>query len=241
MAEHVARALEIGVNAICFTDHADFNPHDNGYGYYDKLRYFVDLEAARVEANGVELLAGVEFGEPHAHSGEFSELCQLPYDFVMGSVHFTDRWPDSFFNGLVRDGVTAAECYDAYWDTVLQCVRFGGFDCLGHIDIPKRYYQTLLYDEVKLRTIFREMVDRSIILEVNTSSLFKGCDEPMPGRELLELYRLEGGKHATVGSDAHSAEQLGAHPMARELLRECGLTEVGFRARKMFEIRNDLT
>ena len=43
------------------------------------------------------------------------------------------------------------------------------------------------------------------ILEMqrNTSSLRKGHVQTMPGKELLEIYKANGGKYVTIGSDAH--------------------------------------
>ena len=49
----------------------------------------------------------------------------------------------------------------------------------------------------------------------------------MPGRELLEIYKANGGKYVTIGSDAHVVEDVGAdYVMAKSLLEEVGLQEV---------------
>ncbi|MDR0819095.1 MAG: histidinol-phosphatase HisJ family protein [Oscillospiraceae bacterium] len=237
MAAYIARANEIGVNTICITDHADWNPFDTGWKYYDEVSYFADFEYASKNSDGVELLAGVEFGEPHLYRSEFEKLCNSPFDFVIGSVHYTNSYPEWFFNVLIECGVSAEDCYNSYWDSVLDCVSYGGFDCLGHIDIPKRYYKTLLYDESKIRVIYRRMLDNGIILEINTSSLRRGLDVAMPDRELLDIYKREGGKFATIGSDAHRAEDLAAgNSEAEALLKEFGLTEVTFRNRVLKEV-----
>jgi histidinol-phosphatase (PHP family) len=185
-------------------------------------------------------LAGIEFGEPHLYAEELANLKKLPYDFIMGSVHYTNRYPKWFFSRLVKNGISAEDCFEAYWDSILECVSVGGFDCLGHIDIPKRYYKALFYSENKLRLIVRRMLDNGIILEINTSSLAKGVDEPMPGRELLELYKSEGGRYITIGSDAHAAWQLidshrAFHAMAQSLANSVGLTEVTYKNRKIRE------
>lgn len=47
-----------------------------------------------------------------------------------------------------------------------------------------------------------------MVIEINTSSLRKGHEQTMPGRELLEIYKSSGGKYATIGSDAHAAEDV---------------------------------
>ena len=64
-----------------------------------------------------------------------------------------------------------------------------------------------------------------MIIEINTSSLRKGHEQTMPGKELLEIYKNNGGRYVTIGSDAHYME-------AKELLKEVGLQEVIYRQRR---------
>ena len=71
-----------------------------------------------------------------------------------------------------------------------------------------------------------------MIIEINTSSLRKGHEQTMPGKELLEIYKNNGGRYVTIGSDAHLVEDIGADYMeAKELLKEVGLQEVIYRQR----------
>ena len=233
MDSYAARADILGIDSICFTDHLDCNPHGYGYRYFVPEDYWREFNAAS-ELNGrVQLLSGLEFGDPQMFPVEFNELNAQPFDFILGSVHFTERYPDLFFSELIKTGVTAVECYDTYWATVLECVSFGGFDCLGHLDFPKRYYNELIYDEAKLRAIFHVMHENGIILEINASTLLR-LGATMPCRELLQLYSAEGGRYAVFGSDAHRVEDLGVgYAESKALLDECGITEVMFVKRKM--------
>ena len=234
---YIQKAGEIGVNTICFTDHVDVNPHDMGYEYFDPEKYWTDYERSLEQAGAVKLLSGMEFGEPYLYPREFKALCGQPFDFIIGSVHYPEKYSHLFFSELITGGIPAEDCYESYWDSVHNCVAAGGFDCLGHLDIPKRYYKTLIYDENKLREILHIACENGIILEVNTSSLRRGVDTTMPGPELLEIYRSEGGKFAVIGSDAHRASELGAnYSEAKTLLDRCGLIEVTFSKRKMIEV-----
>ena len=237
MAAYIEKAHEIGVGAICFTDHVDVNPHDMGYNFYEPKEYWKDYEAALKSSGGVRLLSGMEFGEPYLYPSEYNECCKQPYDFILGSVHYPEKYSHLFFSQLITSGITAEECYESYWDSVLKCVRYGKFDCLGHIDIPKRYYKTLVYDEKMIREIFRTAYNNGIIIEINTSSLRMGVDTTLPGPELLEIYRSEGGRYAVIGSDAHEAACLAAgRDEAKALLDRYGIKEVTFANRKMMEI-----
>ena len=234
MEAYIGRARKIGAGVICFTDHLDVNPQDSGTAFYDSEAFFKDFDKTKVGTRDITLLGGVEFDCPHRYPKELAEISRLPYDCIIGSVHYCDLSPDVFFSELVKSGVTAEDCYNAYWKEVLKCVTFGGFDVLGHIDIPKRYYKALIYDADLLREIFRVLLLNGAIIEINTSSLHKGIPDTMPGRDLLDIYRSEGGKYVTIGSDAHAAAELAAdNAIARGLIEEIGLSEVIYINRKM--------
>lgn len=63
-------------------------------------------------------------------------------------------------------------------------------------------------------------------IEVNTSSFRYGLPDLTSSREILALYHQLGGRILTIGSDAHSPEQLGDHiPEVRAVLRDIGFRE----------------
>ena len=136
----------------------------------------------------------------------------------------------------VREQHPAKEFYTWYWDEVLQTVKHGGFDALGHIDFPKRYYGEIYYTEEKMNEIFKHLLDKDMVIEINTSSLRKGHSETMPGSELLEIYKTNGGKYVTIGSDAHEVQDLGADiSVAQELVKKFELQQVYYKERKRIE------
>lgn len=55
------------------------------------------------------------------------------------------------------------------------------------------------------------MIDKNILLEVNTSSLNDSCDEPMPSYSVINRYVQLGGNKIVIGSDAHSSDRLSGH------------------------------
>lgn len=229
--EYILKALTDGCKEICFTDHVDLNPNDYGYNYYSTEMFFSCYDALKEKySEKINVLAGIEFGEPHLYYEKLQELSKYPYDFIIGSIH----WVGSMFPCKeVREQYTAKEFYMLYWKEVLKTVKAGGFDSLGHIDFPKRYYGETYYTEEMINEIFKYLLDHNSVIEINTSSLRKGHTETMPDRELLEIYKANGGKYVTVGSDAHVVEDLGAvYERASALLSEIGLQEVVYKKRK---------
>src|SRR5438128_11538733 len=65
MERSCERALELGLPAIAFTDHADFvKVHDDQY-CVDINGYLDCVDRCRARFSGLRILSGVELGEPH--------------------------------------------------------------------------------------------------------------------------------------------------------------------------------
>ena len=83
-----------------------------------------------------------------------------------------------------------------------------------------------------MNEIFKILLDKNMIIEINTSSLRKGYNETMPGNELLEIYKANGGKYVAIGSDAHEVKDLGAdNYIAKKLIKDFSLQEVVYENR----------
>jgi len=231
MEDYILEAKKKGITTICFTDHVDLNTNDYGYDYYSVTEFWKKFNEVKNKGDsGIEVLAGIEFGEPHLYGERLAELARYPYDFIIGSIHWIG---DMFPCQKVREQYSAREFYTLYWQEVLKTVKVGGFDALGHIDFPKRYFGEIYYEEAVLNEIFQNLMERDLVIEINTSSLRKGHTQTMPGKELLEIYKANGGKYVTIGSDAHIVEDVGAnYATAKCLLEEIGLQEVIYRQRK---------
>jgi len=230
---YCTQAIAQGIDTLCFTDHVDYNPNDIGYSFYNPEAFFSDfLHIKEKYQEKLTLLCGVEFAEPHMYPAELARLSKLPYDFILGSIHFWYR--DMFPSVMVKEGIPAEICYAHYWDAILAAVKAGGFDALAHMDFPKRYYGQLIVDHDKLHKICHTMAKNRICPEINTSTLRKNMAEPMPGKEILSIYKSCGGRYVTVGSDAHRPGELAAgSARAREFIDYFGFEEAIFMQRHM--------
>ena len=225
MEEYVENAVNKGMKAIGFADHVDLNKNDYGYNYYNSSDFFEEFHRLKnLYKEKITMLAGFEFGEPHLYPDELDKLAKLPYDYVIGSIHWIG---DMFPCQKVREQYSAKDFYSLYWKEVLKTVKLGSFHILGHIDFPKRYYGEIYYEEAVMNEIFHNLLDRDIVLEINSSSIRKGHNQTMPGKELLQIYKDCGGKYITIGSDAHEVKDLAAdREVAKELSMSVGLQEV---------------
>jgi histidinol-phosphatase (PHP family) len=208
MEEYVQRAINIGLDVLCFTDHVDcsdleytFNP--------DQLQRRVD-EFERVRDKyadaGVKLLLGVEFAEPHLHEAEFEYVKKLPLDMIIGSVHY----PLDYAMRELRH-YSRREYEEIYNKCVCDMLTHGGFDVLGHMDLPKRYHDDYAPDNMALINNARLCAEKGIVPELNTSTLRGGLKETMPSVDIIAAYRDFGGKYVMINSDSHAPEYLGTN------------------------------
>ncbi len=208
MAAFCERAITLGLTHLCFTDHIDMNPLDSGCGIYDFDAYFEEFYRVRDRfADKLVVLSGLEFAEAHIYRDLFDSIKRYPFDYILGSMHWTHgHYPSTY----ATCGWTLEQAYGYYWEEMEKMVAFGGFSAISHFDLPKRYLKKLHYDPERILRILKTAVNNGLVLEVNTSSLRTGASEGMPGQELLALYKQAGGTHVMTGSDAHFVRDLGA-------------------------------
>ena len=235
---HCLEALEKGVKIICFTDHVECNCNDHGCGFYNPENFFAEFMPLKEKFKSeLTILCGVEFAEPHLYRKELTKYHVLPYDYILGAVHW---WYENMWaSEVVKRGIPTEVSYKHYWDEVLLAVKSGGFNSLAHMDFPKRYHGELLYDANQISEICTEMVRADICLEINTSSLRIGnANVSMPDKELLEIYKSCGGKNVTFGSDTHRSGEIGnGYPYVKDIVDYFGFEEVTFIQKEMQRLK----
>ncbi len=243
MAQMVETALRIGLSGLAFTEHAEWIPEDEGYGYLNPQVYFDALASLRQaladrSEQYLTLLAGLELGNPHEFPQEVSEvLGAWPWDIALGSLHWVDGklgcTPVAFDDGL-------EPFYRRYFEELIVMVRVAEYDILGHLDIVRRDSWKICQRILPLETyadFVREalhiVIERGKGIEVNTSGWRKGMAVPLPNLKVLRWYRELGGELLVFGSDAHAASQIAwRFDRARELALEAGFTRLPYFERR---------
>jgi len=161
MEHSCARAVEIGLPAIAFTEHLDHTvwrielegpyAHDDLIGLadpdglltppsFDAVGYLEAIGRCRERFPGLRILSGLEMGEPHRHAQACASVLEAGrFDRVLGSLHslpdrgsFAEPW------GIYphRD---AHEVVREYLAGVAEMVAQSDvFSVLAHIDYPVR-------------------------------------------------------------------------------------------------------
>ena len=208
-------ALNASIPEIGFTEHFDLHPEDSCKGFFTPNRWWQEITRCREEYQGLlTIRAGIELSEPHQHSKAVSRLLEsYPWDYALGALHWVgDRmiFDDAYFTLAEKDA------YANYLAELQSMVDVGNFDVLAHMDMVKRYgYENYgKYDptenEDQIRSILKTVAKKNIALEVNTATLRRSIKETSPSKKILEWFHAEGGRWITVGSDAHSPEDVGA-------------------------------
>lgn len=234
----VEKALQLGMNELCFTDHIDYDyPVDeNGVNIFtfDPDAYFTTLTALKQEYAGrIKLKIGVELGlNEETDAANRALLASHPFDFVIGSSHIVDGM-DPYYSSYWATG-SVEECIMKYYEAVLKNVTyFEDYNVYGHMDYIRRYIpdRNYVYKDTDFSDI-TDMILKNIVakgrgIELNTRGLSKGLTTFVPTISLLNRYRELGGEIVTIGSDSHDLKKLGfAFKTARDILLNTGFRYV---------------
>ncbi|ADL52704.1 histidinol-phosphatase HisJ family protein [Clostridium cellulovorans] len=205
----VSSAIAKGLKHICFTEHIDHNPKDYGYQFYDFEKYSNEIERLKDKfSSEIQILKGIEFSEPHLYKSEFEKELNRDYDMIMASLHWLG---DNFYGEKeLLSKYSPEKILEKYFKDLTVIAELGNFDVLAHFDFPRRYYGQVSVDNHLIEDILKFLVRNNIVLEINTSGLRKGYNFTLPNFDIIDMYLNLGGKNVTLGSDAHSREEIGA-------------------------------
>lgn len=252
--DYVRAAAARGIETLTFTEHLPLAPAiaervEGAEGYampaHELADYHAEVARAAVLGRelGVEVLLGCEadlvpLGVDHARE----LIAAYPYDLVLGSVHFVGDW--AFDDPDRTDGYAdwdIRELWERYFADLAEAARTGLADAIAHPDLVKKF---CFRPEGDLTGLYRDLAgalaSAGVAVEVNSAGLRKPCAELYPGPELLRELSAAG-VPATVGSDAHAPEEVGAGlTQAVIALKEAGYRSVVvFRGRQPVEVGID--
>jgi histidinol-phosphatase (PHP family) len=233
-----ARAVEIGLPGLAFTEHVDFTEWSQqdsavlaapaGPPVAELARiaarprvtpldvegYLADLARCREEFPDLRILSGIEAGEPHLFPASVAAvLAAGDFERVLGSLH-----------GIVYDGTLtgvdnalfvgrdADEVMRRYFaDLVVLVEGSSVFNVLAHCDYPRRYWPTSQAGGFA-ETDFEEEY-RTVFRALASSgrALEVNTRSPLASVNLLRWWWQEGGDAVSFGSDAHQPFRVGEH------------------------------
>ena len=233
-----ARAVEIGLPGLAFTEHVDFtewSQQDSAelagtsattvtqparigarprVAPLDVEGYSADLARCREEFPDLRILSGIEAGEPHLFPASVAAvLAAGTFEQVLGSLH-----------GIVHDGTltgiddvlfTSLDAHEVmrryFADLVVLVDGSSMFNVLAHCDYPRRYWPTAraaIYIEADFEEEYRAVFRA---LASSGRALEINTRSPLASAQLMRWWWQEGGDAVSFGSDAHQPFRVGEH------------------------------
>ncbi len=249
--QYCDRALEIGLESICFTTHYDSNPRRmEADGYWrrngkrvrfdDDLvgQYIGDIDRASdfYRQFGLMIFRGLEIDYfPGVEEEAQRVRDKFGLDFVIGSVHCLDDIAISDKNEAPAYFLrkTLSQMIEDYFGLLRRAADVPAFDCLGHLDYYIRYGQPFYGDDIfrveieHFDPVFEILKKNGRGIEVNTSQYRFGIRKFHPEKRIIERAVAAGVPIVSVGSDTHRSVNLSAGiPEAYELLRALGIRPI---------------
>lgn len=240
MESQIEKAIELGLDEICFSDHVDYGikkdwdegnilwrggdgissdasgkdplANVNYPEYFGKL-----LRMKETYKDKITIKSGLEFGIQSITIDKYENLYERygdKLDFALLSMHQVNNlefWTQDF-----QKGKTQKQYNEEYYNEILKVIKiYKHYSVLAHLDLIVRYDKNGIYPFENVKDIIAEMLKQAIKdekgIEVNTSSWHYGLKDTQPSRAILKLYKDLGGRIITVGSDGHSTKYLGDH------------------------------
>ena len=223
-------ARDHGVGVISLTDHCDLLDGPEGISAY--LACEEELKkayAALPEQPGLEVLYGVELGNPHEFPAETEKfLSPREFDFIIGSIHFLPDGSD-IYKLPYASAEEIDDMFRQHFISMRKLAEYGNFDTLAHLDYPLRKLQNkvantsmLAYRDL-IEPILAILAEKGLALEINTRGTYDWQNRVGPEDWVLTRFRELGGKYITIGSDSHVTQYIGAgFEDAAAALRRCG-------------------
>ncbi len=229
-ALQIERAIALGMERICITDHHDYDVVSQIDFTLDFPAYLSAMTQLRRQyRDRIRVEIGVELGLQRHIAGYLNELTRTyELDYIIGSRHFIDGL-DPYYPAFY-EGRTLKEALRRFFEVSLKTVQaLDCFDSFGHLDYIVRYfpekntnYRPACYADY-IDPLLQTLIQKGKALECNTGGFRYRLGHPNPREEILRRYRELGGELITVGSDAHTPDYVGIEfDRTAQLLRECG-------------------
>jgi histidinol-phosphatase (PHP family) len=224
-----ARAVEIGLPAVAFTehvDHASWTVRESDLtGDYEHLKaylgseglltpptfdldgYLECLDRCRTRYPDVRIISGVELGEPHWFGEQTARLLREGgFERVLGSLHCL---PVGDQHSEMSDLYQTRPAADVVRDYLAEIPRMVAasevFGVLAHIDYAIRYWPTAKAGPFAPQDFEEELRHALRALADGGRVLeFNTRGPRLP--EIVRWWREEGGEAVTFGSDAHTPD-----------------------------------
>jgi len=228
LIDYVDEAVKRKIDEIGFSDHIHFKKVDWSMNLTNLPNYVNKITQLK-KASKISIKMGLEIDFVPSKMNKLMQMInKFNFDYLVGSVHFIGGWTIDDERQIHKwKGKNVDEVYQQYFALVQSMTKSGLFDIVGHLDLVKKFDFRPKKDISGLLLETVEIISKSkMCVEVNTAGLRKPCREVYPSEKLIKMC-FDKGLPITLGSDAHSPEEVGADfEKVANLLRKIGYTEI---------------
>jgi histidinol-phosphatase (PHP family) len=222
VADMYRAALARGLSFMGFSEHS---PRPEGYVYPVEYRdrlihgfpsYVDEVRSLQGACGKLTVLLGMEMDWIGAEP-EFVRKSVTAYDcdYLIGSVHFLDRWG---FDATAKDWEPldpSARCkaYAAYFAAVADMAKSNLFRIAGHLDLIKIFSVRDFHAWLNgngldaVRDTLIAVRNAGMAMEISSAGLRKPCAEIYPGPAIMRL-AADLRVPVALSSDAHATDQV---------------------------------
>lgn len=214
----IERAIDLGLDYICITDHCDMNKCKEKEHLFDIETYVGKISELKEKyKKQITVLCGVEMGLQPALKARIDDyINSYNFDFIIGSSHAVKGIDVGYDLDVYFSCKSEKEAYREYFEAILENVKaFSNYNVYGHLDFVVRYgpNKNKYFDFNDYKDVFEQLlkiiIENGKGIEINTAGLRKNLGYPHPHKDILKLYKDLGGEIITIGSDAHLVEHVG--------------------------------
>ena len=226
--EYCRRAVQLGLDEICITDHYDPDDRPGMEVLLDLDAYIEEIKKADAHFTNLKVSKGIEIGVTCGMADMIQEEMEpRQYDYIINSQHIADGVDIYFDRSIFDAGRSRAyeRCLKAQLK-LLKCYEL--WSCIGHIGYFSKYYgregAMLKHADAPeiIDEILKTVIKKGKGIEVNTSGYME-TGGMLPPLEIVKRYRELGGEVVTVGSDCHVLGRLFDRiPQALDVISEAG-------------------
>ena len=231
------QAVDKGLRAVAITDHCEVDSYyERGFNSAIFHSYFETNKARTAFEGQLLVLKGIELGQPLYDIAITEKILNTySFDAVLGSIHK----PAGMGCDIKEIDYTELDVYkfmSDYFNELTQIAESPYVDVIAHITCPMRgiigkYGIDFDYSKISDATdkLLKAIIDNEKALEINTSGLGTNLNMTMPDERIIKRYKELGGKYITVGSDSHSAYNVGSYVRdGMKIAKKCGFDFITF-------------
>lgn len=217
--EFIARAIELGFDTICFTDHMPFTLTGDEHDRIPFGRVGEYCSAVREKADeyksSIHIKTGIEIDYHPKYSDEIEQILgEGKFDYVIGSSHM-----NIVGFKIPMDKITRTEFAGIVLNNYLSAAKSGYFDAISHLDVYRWVFYEYTFSDSEfdltacsdiIEEIFEYLEKSGVMLELNAAPLYKKFDSLgfYPEFRILNMSKKYKIKYI-YGSDAHTADKVG--------------------------------